>query len=49
MLEIHVLAGITHGDICPDNVVTDVDEESGEITTTLVDFGGAVQGKVRGT
>lgn len=42
----HLLAGVTHGDIAPSNIVVDVDDTTGKTTATLVDFGGSIMGKV---
>lgn len=46
-LEMHTLAGILHGDICPDNIVISSNEHTRKLTATIIDFGGSVVSEVR--
>lgn len=41
-----MLAGVTHGDIAPSNIVVSVNPHTRKAKATLIDFGGAVMGKV---
>lgn len=41
----HAIVGVTHGDMCPNNIVVHMDE-TGNATATLIDFGGAIISEV---